>query len=199
MTSKMTSKTISKADLSTNWREPLPANLAKKLAPPPTPILRAPTFRTRAFAKKPVPTMNPFPEGPWRDLKEYKMGLKCSLCKTTIRKNLFPQELDCGHIFCAECIHKHYYIENNKKCPTCSDYIYEQDDPSFCRECWSAPCECRLYDRDDDSHSYYDDDDEPMCPCRDGGCYGDCGTLSCGCVDVCRGRCDPDGYGFGFF
>lgn len=27
------------------------------------------------------------------------------------------------------------------------------------------------------------------CPCYVEGCPGDCGTLWCGCIDVCRGRC----------
>ena len=199
----MTSKTFSKADLSTNWREPLPAVAAKKLllATP----QRAPNFRTRAFAKKPVPASNPFPDGPWRDLTEYKIGLKCELCKTTIRKSVFPQVTDCGHIFCAECIHKHYNLENKLKCPTCAAYIYEQDDPSFCRECYSAPCECRDDGGDEwcygcgDRYCRGHCDDGPACPCRYDGCDGDCGTLSCGCIDVCRGRCDPEAYGFGYF
>ncbi len=27
------------------------------------------------------------------------------------------------------------------------------------------------------------------CPCHIEECPGDCGTLWCGCIDVCRGRC----------
>ncbi len=192
------SKMTSKADLSTNWREPLPAAAAKKLASKLQTRIRPPTnFRTRAFAKKPQPATNPFPRGPWYDLAEYKVGLKCELCKTTIRKSVFPQELQCGHICCAECIHKHYNVEHKKTCPTCANYINDEDDPAFCRECWSAPCECR-YDPDDDgccpgcgdSYCRGDCDDEPSCPHCGPGCDGTCGALSCGCIDVCRGRCD---------
>ncbi len=201
------SKMPSKADLSTNWREPLPAAAAKKLAAlaanPVTRILPPTEFRTRAFAKKPQPAANPFPRGPWYDLAEYKVGLKCELCKTTIRKSVFPQELQCGHICCAECIHKHYNVEHKKTCPTCKDYINEEDDPAFCRDCYSTPCECRRYDRDDNDDGcpgcgdkWCDGrcDDEPSCPHCGPGCDGTCGALGCGCIDVCRGRCDSEGY-----
>ena len=198
---------MSKADLSTNWREPLPAAAAKKLAiaaaKPLKRVLPPVTFKSRAWVKKPVAASNPFPQGPWFDFTEYRAGLKCGLCKTSIRKSVFPQETECGHIFCAKCIHTHYYLENNKKCPCCAKYIEEEDDPAYCRTCWSAPCECGRYDDDDDGCPGCGDKyccgrcDEPdECPCGFGPCDGNCGTLGCGCVDVCRGRCDPD-YGFG--
>jgi hypothetical protein len=32
-------------------------------------------------------------------------------------------------------------------------------------------------------------EEEYKCPCYVEGCSGDCGTLWCGCIDVCRGRC----------
>ena len=195
-------KTISKADLSFNWREPLPASSAK----PPTKIVPPTTFRSRAWTKKQEPVVNPFPSGPWYDFNDYRAGLKCEICKTSIRKSVFPQVTDCDHIFCAECIHKYYNIEHNKKCPTCIQYIDEKDDPSFCRECWSAPCECMRYDCDDDDccpgcgDKYCNGhcDDEPNCPSCGPGCDGTCGALSCGCIDVCRGRCDSDGYSGGW-
>jgi hypothetical protein len=34
-----------------------------------------------------------------------------------------------------------------------------------------------------------DIDNTYKCPCYVDGCGGDCGTLWCGCIDVCRGRC----------
>ncbi len=165
-------------------------------------ILSPTTFRSKAWAKKTEPDRNPFPQGPWFDFTEYRAGLKCELCKTTIRKSVFPQETECGHIFCAECIHKYYNIEHNKKCPSCAKYIEEEDDPSYCRTCWSAPCDCDRYDREDDGCpgcgsnycSGYCIDDEPTCSCGCADCGGDCGTLSCGCIDVCRGRCDSEYY-----
>jgi hypothetical protein len=33
------------------------------------------------------------------------------------------------------------------------------------------------------------DMNDTSCPCYVRGCPGDCGTLWCGCIDVCRGRC----------
>ena len=202
----MNSKTFSKADLSFNWREPLPAAAAKKIATlmakPQTKILPPTTFNSRTWTKKSEPLAHPFPTGPWFDFTEYRAGLKCGLCKTTIRKSIFPQETECGHVFCAKCIHTHYYLENNKKCPTCTKYIEEEDDPSYCRTCWSAPCECGRYDRDDDDYCpgcgdrccNGHCDDEPDCRYCGSGCDGTCGALSCGCIDVCRGRCDSDEY-----
>ena len=208
----MNSKTyISKADISFNWREPLPAAAAKKLAAQQTRMAAskktyvAPVFRTRAFAKKVAP-INPYPQGPWYDLDDYKPGLKCELCKTTIRKDCVPQVLEeCGHIYCAKCIHQHYTVEHKLKCDKCGVHINIQDHPDYCRFCCEAPCECRddYYDRDDDGcpgcgETYCrgcdDYGDEPDCPSCGPGCDGTCGALSCGCIDVCRGRCDPDGY-----
>lgn len=52
------------------------------------------------------------------------------------------------------------------------------------------------YGRDDESEYDPYEDEEPMCNCRCEGCPGDCGTLSCGCIDVCRGRCGRDEYYF---
>ncbi len=185
---------MSKADL---WREPLPTRFFVAL---PSKTFTT-NFKTRAFPKKPMLLANPFPGGPWHDLYDYKLGLKCELCKTTIDQSVFPQQLQCGHVCCAECIHKHYHIENNKTCTTCAKYINEEDDPALCRACYSAPCDCARYDCYDDGcpscgNSYCDGwcQEKPSCPsCGPGGC-GDCGTLSCGCIDVCRCRCDPDEY-----
>ena len=36
-------------------------------------------------------------------------------------------------------------------------------------------------------------ENEYKCPCYCEGCPGDCGTLWCGCIDVCRGRCGLKG------
>lgn len=180
---------ITKADLSINWREPP----SKKDIP--ITLNTTTNFRTRAFPKKNVSPVNPFPSYLWQDFTDYRVGLKCELCKTTIRKSVFPQQTDCGHIFCAHCIHTHYNIEHKLKCPTCTKYINEQDDPAYCRRCYEAPCECWRNDRDDE---------DDCCPgCGDRYCNGRCdddtdreddGVLGCGCIDVCRGRCDSDDY-----
>lgn len=178
---------LSKADLSSNWRE----TPKKEIAQIPR---KGPAFRTRAFVKKePVVVKNY--SGPWRTFDAYRAGLKCELCKTTIRKAINPQETECGHIFCAECIHQHYHIKHNDTCPTCKGYLDYRDDPHYlddresygpeendgCPGCGDNWCDGRC-------------DEEPDCPSCGSGCDGSCGALSCGCIDVCRGRCDPDGY-----
>ena len=40
----------------------------------------------------------------------------------------------------------------------------------------------------------YVNDDNFVCNCCDIWCDGHCGTLSCGCIDVCRNRCGLNGY-----
>lgn len=201
--SKASDRTKSAADLSFNWREPLPAAAAKKLVtlqmnPQ---YSRAPQFKTQVFAKKePIVVKNYF--GPWKTFNDYKPGLKCELCKTTIRKAINPQMVDCcDHIFCAECIHQHYNIKCNNTCPTCKKYFDRDDEPRY------------VSDRDNYGPEDYDDrndwcpgcgdnhcdghcDEEPCCPHCGPGCDGTCGVLSCGCIDVCRGRCDSEGYGW---
>ncbi len=190
-------KMTSKADISQNWREPLPAAAKKLVSQQMRPqYSRAPQFRTRAFAKKePIVVKNYF--GPWESFNDYRPGLKCELCKTTIRKTINPQEIRCGHIFCEGCINLHYNIKNNYTCPTCKEYLDYRDDPHFsddresygpeeddgCPGCGDKWCDGRC-------------DEEPNCSWCRSGCDGTCGALSCGCIDVCRGRCNSDGYGW---
>ena len=172
---------FSKADLSSNWRE-APSKPQKRQFP-------------IAFAKKPV-LVNPYPPqmGLWYDFTEFRSGLKCEICKTNIRKNIFPQQLvQCAHIFCAKCIHEHYTVKGNKTCPTCnthieyddddrySDYSYHRNEDDSCHNCGYSNCVCG-----------YEEDDECACGCA--GCEGNCGTLRCGCIDVCRGRCGAYDY-----
>ncbi len=47
------------------------------------------------------------------------------------------------------------------------------------------------YDASDEvEHCYVsEDEDETPCACNYSKCQGDCGTLHCGCIDICRGRC----------
>lgn len=51
------------------------------------------------------------------------------------------------------------------------------------------------YDPYNDPHEDYcdeheDEHDEWRCVCGSDCCGGDCGTLHCGCIDTCRGRCE---------
>ncbi len=176
-----------------NWREPLPAAaLAQQKRMASQDYLKTPQFKTRAFAmKKPVVAKNYF--GPWEPFTDYKPGLKCELCTTTIRRAINPQRLYwCGHVFCEECIHQYCNIKRNTNCPTCKKECDSDNDPYYdhedyderddgCPGCGQNCCDGRC-------------DEDNGCPHCGPGCDGDCGILSCGCVDVCRGRCDPDGY-----
>ena len=40
----------------------------------------------------------------------------------------------------------------------------------------------------------YVNTDNFVCNCYDLHCYGRCGTLNCGCIDVCRNRCGMNDY-----
>jgi hypothetical protein len=200
----------SKADRSMNWREPASGGAGLKKWGKPSPYYKAPSFKTTAFAKKPV-LVNPFPPSEfWHDFTDFSTLSKkveeldkCELCKRVISKACFPQRLDeCRHVFCAGCIHKHFVTENKDKCPTCSTYIDYTARPDFCQHCYSAPCSC-MEDAREQERDY---DDDYMCPdcgenycscdgcqgCRQADCGGDCGCLPCGCIDFCKGKCERD-------
>ncbi len=72
------------------------------------------------------------------------------------------------------------YFTNNK-CQICELHIHMQE-IDMCISC---------YDKDNLFR---------LCNCRHLSCPGDCGTLWCGCIDVCRGRCGfHDNVGFGCY
>jgi len=168
------SRMPSKADLSVNWRT------SRAGSKPPANVFRA-------FAKKPR-LVNLYPAQPhlWSDFTICGADVKkCELCKINVLRGaaVFPQVLNtCGHIFCAKCIYDHYVVANKKQCPTCAAYI------------------CPYDNFDDDERyirglevgyeEYCGEEEEPRCPCAWPTCSGDCGTLSCGCIDTCRGRCE---------
>lgn len=45
------------------------------------------------------------------------------------------------------------------------------------------------YNGYDEYDQYHAPEEEETCVCNYAKCQGDCGTLRCGCIDVCRGRC----------
>lgn len=64
-----------------------------------------------------------------------------------------------------------------------------------CDNCDSKWCEGRCMDDDDYGYGCYGEyDSEDDCYCKYKGCDAKCGTLSCGCIDVCRGYCGRDDY-----
>ena len=171
------SRMPSKADLSVNWRLQSDPRVTTRSKPP------ANVFR--AFTKK-APIVNLYPAQPhlWSDFTICGADVKkCELCKANVRAAVFPQVLNaCGHIFCAKCIYDHYVVANKKQCPTCAAYICPYD---------NFDDDERYHFRLDDRYEEYcGEEEEPRCPCAWPNCPGDCGTLSCGCIDTCRGRCE---------
>ncbi len=50
--------------------------------------------------------------------------------------------------------------------------------------------ECDEYDASEEADVCYEEEvEEKPCPCNLITCQKDCGILSCGCIDICRGRC----------
>jgi hypothetical protein len=194
----------SKADLSANWRTPRATTGSK----PPANVFRA-------FAKKPR-LVNPYSEQPhlWSDFTEYRASAsakKCELCKINVRPAVFPQVLNtCKHIFCAKCIYDHYVVANKGQCPTCAadictPYNPTYDDERYIRSLddrrWRFVLECAAEARSREEQELRDylfgreeqepsEEEEFRCRCGWGYCDGDCGTLPCGCIDTCRGKCE---------
>ena len=181
----------SKADLSVNWRT------SRAGSKPPANVFRA-------FAKKPR-LVNLYPAQPhlWSDFTICGADVKkCELCKINVLRGaaVFPQVLNtCGHIFCAKCIYDHYVVANKKQCPTCAAYIcpYDNfdDDERYIRGLddrrWRFVLECAAEARScEEEPSVEEEEEEFRCPCGWGYCDGDCGTLPCGCIDTCRGKCE---------
>ncbi len=129
-----------------------------------------------------------------------------------------PQKIiACGHITCAKCIVTSYLVELNSLCPVegCGKCVNpKQKDPVPALEILSAPVEiietipvthsttppvsvtpppkteaemCAFCETNTGCRC--NDDIYSRCPCSDTRCPGDCGTLWCGCIDVCRNRC----------
>lgn len=80
-------------------------------------------------------------------------------------------------IYCHECEQK-----GAPYCRCCCDY------------CASKWCDGECMNNDYDDYGGYEDNNDSICYCNTKGCNRDCGTLSCGCIDVCRGRCGRDIY-----
>lgn len=138
----------------------------------------------------------------------------CPLCKEMIARE---KEHDARECAIAEGFDNHKWCDVPINCKRCGK-LSDKTDPKFdiCPTCHERGSERRssvsstssdesrcsygygygYYGRDDESeYNPYEDEDE-RCHCGDEGCAGDCGVLSCGCCDVCRGRCGRDEYYF---
>ena len=69
----------------------------------------------------------------------------------------------------------------------------EDDDYNYdtCKQCGSG-LGCRCDDHCDDHCDDGDDSTRPLHHCGSTDCDGGCGVLACGCIDVCRCRCDNE-------
>jgi hypothetical protein len=114
--------------------------------------------------------------GPWYPLEVWSKKFNCGLCKEVL-KDKSAQRVDCCEaLYCEECINTHYNVEHKSKCPCCDEFLSPSDDPDYCTECGSGKCRCSAGCDDDDYCEEYEE-------------YENDGTLGCGCIDVCRGRC----------
>jgi len=134
-------------------------------------------------------------DGPWYPLQEWVSHYRCELCKGSLKGKSPQRVFCCLSLYCAECINTHYNVKRELKCPCCKEFLSPKDEPECCTD-----GNCREYREPDDY-------EESFCPsCREVYCmcgadeeddYEDDGTLGCGCIDVCRGRCGG-GYGYLF-
>ena len=147
----------------------------------------------------------------WGPAKGWLASYRCHACKELMTKkeaSKSPQYINaCGHITCAKCIVKSYFIDHNPLCPVkdCGIYIDPKMNMSTpdtsensvaivkSEECLWGVCMCdesfaKENDKFEEEYNYMEDE-ESWHYCGNWLCPGDCGTLVCGCIDVCRGKC----------
>lgn len=146
-----------------------------------------------SFMKKRQPTQKNPPQqqqksyvGPWYPLEGWSKKFRCELCKGSLKGKSPQRVFCCLSLYCAECINTHYNVERKLKCPCCKEFLSPNDEPECCTD--SSCRECREPD--------YEENCCPsccevycVCGADEDDAYEDDGTLGCGCIDVCRGRC----------
>ncbi len=164
-----------------------------------------------------------FPPKGW--LKSYRCAA-CHEIMTRKDAPKCPQKIAaCGHITCAKCIVTSYLVELNPLCPVegcgkCVDPRQKEPTPQLAiltappepeptviiTPSVTPPPKMEETKSEDDgcpfchTHTNCDCNDNIIyrCGCSDWMCPGDCGTLWCGCIDVCRGRCGMRDDSFGW-
>lgn len=137
---------------------------------------------------------------------KWTVNYNCEKCNCLLsKKNLprYPQIIyNCNHLVCAKCIGKSYLVDMNPFCPVpnCGKCINPNDEITFgqktnsieiCKHCNDKRenCICDLlytnYRVEISADTHY---------CGDWLCTGDCGMLTCGCVNVCFGHCVSKNY-----
>jgi hypothetical protein len=147
----------------------------------------------------------------WSPPNGWLASYLCQSCKELMTKkeaSKSPQRINaCGHITCAKCIVKSYFLDQNPLCPVknCGVYVDPKINTSTpvtpensvlsveSDECLWGVCMCdeTFAKETTKAEDYYDymEDEKSWHYCGDWLCPGDCGTLSCGCIDVCRNKC----------
>ena len=200
--SKMTSKMTSKMNLKFNPDAP-------EFVPSGTfiPVLRKQSSKAYKYRSKNAEL--------WQPARGWLPFYRCQACREIMTRKIptkFPQKINsCGHITCAKCIVSSYLVQLNPICPVagCAKCVNpKQKEPvapvtiltgpieivtpapspspteeeiSGCGFCSSTKgCGC---------NEEILVESKRVCPCYDEDCNWDCGTLWCGCIDVCRNRC----------
>ncbi len=156
----------------------------------------------------------------WEPPKGWLQSYRCAACHVIMTRkeaSKCPQRINaCGHITCAKCIVTSYLVELNQLCPVeeCNKCVNpKQKKPTAPLEILTAAstptpttpppestteveccnwcgkntlCDCNT----EITKAHY---------CGDWLCPGDCGTLDCGCIDQCRGRCGFRGREFNWW
>lgn len=137
----------------------------------------------------------------WRSAKDWLPFYRCQACHILMSRKkatTFPQRINtCGHITCAKCIVNSYIVDLNPLCPVkecdkCVNPRYKktitpltiliEDTPS--NVVFESPTTTYVSDA-----IATQDYNSKLCYCYNNDCEWDCGTLWCGCIDICRGRC----------
>ncbi len=137
----------------------------------------------------------------WSPAKGWLTYYRCSTCKEVMTRKdpaKCPQKIHaCEHIVCAKCIVKSFLIELNPACPVkdCGKCV----NPRTAVTAKPAVALPLFFTTDIIPCDLFDE--EPVATervhfCGDRSCEWDCGTLDCGCIDQCRGRCGLRDWGW---
>ncbi len=116
----------------------------------------------------------------WAPPAYWLPSYRCGLCRDIMSKRDPVVLRCCNHSFCAECISIHVLRHGNIDCPTCHRSIDSSPRPPLpSSKPRYIPYTPRKY-RSSSSPSF------TPCSCGYSSCPGECGVLSCGCIDTCR-------------
>jgi hypothetical protein len=114
----------------------------------------------------------------------------CGKCGySSIRLEEFRTDMGPLCRYCVEeeiCEMRREYEDDEEECSDCgyqACHCHDHEDEGPCEDCGN-PYECVCAEQLEDAHLA-----RHRRACGDPKCDGKCGTLLCGCIDVCRGRC----------